>query len=100
METKRFQRTVEDFVCEHCGAQVSGNGYTNHCPRCLWGKHVDVNPGDRAETCGGMMEPLALEGSSPDYKILHRCTRCRAERRISVSLDDDADAILHLAASR
>ena len=26
---------------------MKGNGYTNHCPKCLWSKHVDINPGDR-----------------------------------------------------
>ena len=58
--TRRFARTVEDFVCEKCGTQVEGDGYTNHCPHCLWSRHVDVNPGDRKATCKGMMEPVAV----------------------------------------
>ena len=58
---KQFQRKKENFVCEHCGQEVIGNGYTNHCPSCLHSKHVDINPGDRAETCGGLMEPVDLE---------------------------------------
>jgi hypothetical protein len=44
-QPKRFQKTVEDFVCEHCGHPVAGNGYTNHCSQCLWSKHVDDNSG-------------------------------------------------------
>lgn len=44
---KHFTKTVEDFICAHCGTHVRGNGYTNHCPECLWSKHVDNNPGDR-----------------------------------------------------
>lgn len=100
METKKFQRTKEDFTCEHCGAKVTGNGYTNHCPRCLWSKHVDVHPGDRAAACLGMMEPIALEGSTPDYRIVQRCVRCNIERRISVSADDDIDAVAALAGIR
>lgn len=95
-----FKRTVEDFSCEHCGRKVSGNGYTNHCPACLWSKHVDVEPGDRAATCGGMMEPIGLEGSSPKYKIVQRCTRCHKEARISVSTEDDSDAVMRLAGIR
>jgi hypothetical protein len=55
-----FKKTKEDFVCEHCGKPVVGNGYTNHCPECLWSKHVDVNPGDRAATCLGLMEPVGV----------------------------------------
>lgn len=92
-----FIRTIEDFSCEHCGADVSGTGYTNHCPQCLWSKHVDKDPGDRAERCGGMMEPIRIEGSSPDYTIIHKCTKCGTERRVGVSSIDSADAILFIA---
>ena len=60
MMTKKFQRTKEDFTCEKCNLVVNGSGYTNHCPRCLWSKHVDVNPGDRQATCQGFMEPVCL----------------------------------------
>lgn len=95
-----FIKRVEDFVCEQCGASVQGSGYTNHCTQCLWSKHVDKDPGDRAESCGGLMEPTALEGSSPQYRIAHRCTRCGANRRVSVATDDDQDALLAIAARR
>ena len=61
IKMKRFNRRIEDFTCEHCGTEVHGNGYTNHCPNCLWSKHVDINPGDRAADCGGLMEPIAVE---------------------------------------
>ncbi|MBR6751902.1 MAG: RNHCP domain-containing protein, partial [Alphaproteobacteria bacterium] len=44
---KQFVKRVENFTCAHCGAEVFGNGYTNHCPKCLWSRHVDNNPGDR-----------------------------------------------------
>ena len=92
-----FTRTREDFVCEHCGTRVTGTGYTNHCPKCLWSKHVDVEPGDRAESCGGMMEPVRLEGSTPDYRIVHKCTRCAVERRNNVDAGDDPTAVIALA---
>ena len=55
-----FIRKTEDFICENCGAVVVGNGYTNHCPVCLYSKHVDRSPGDRAAGCGGLMEPVAV----------------------------------------
>jgi hypothetical protein len=95
MSTK-FQRRVEDFICEHCAAQVKGNGYTNHCPQCLWSKHVDIHPGDRASACGGMMEPVRLEGSTPHYRILHRCVSCGYERRNDVQAQDSATALTML----
>ncbi|OGG69600.1 hypothetical protein A3F27_00300 [Candidatus Kaiserbacteria bacterium RIFCSPHIGHO2_12_FULL_53_13] len=97
MPDKKFQRRVEDFVCEHCGARVVGSGYTNHCPRCLWSKHVDVNPGDRAAGCGGLMEPAALEGSTPVYDIVHRCTRCGEQRRNKADKYDDMNVLLSIA---
>lgn len=92
-----FTRTVEDLVCEHCGSNVSGDGYTNHCPHCLWSKHVDIEPGDRAEACGGMMAPVALEGTSERYRIVHRCEKCRAIRRVDASARDDREALLAVA---
>lgn len=95
-----FKKTVEDFVCEHCGMSVEGGGYTNHCPRCLWSKHVDVDPGDRAEVCGGMMEPVSIEGSSAEYAIVHRCEACGMERRNKVGPNDDASAVVRIAEKR
>ncbi len=92
-----FKRTKEDFICEHCGVRVEGTGYTNHCPKCLWSKHVDIDPGDRAATCGGMMEPLALEGSTPKYRIVQKCVICGKFFRIAVSPDDDVEKLLALS---
>ncbi len=94
---KQFQRRQEDFVCEHCGFHVKGNGYTNHCPRCLYSKHVDINPGDRAEECGGLMEPIDLILKDGEYVLIHRCQKCGFERRNKVSKDDDFEAILQIA---
>jgi Zn finger protein HypA/HybF involved in hydrogenase expression len=92
-----FKRTLEDFICEHCGARVKGTGYTNHCPKCLWSKHGDVDPGDRMEHCLGMMEPIAIEGSSPDYRVAHKCTRCGAKRTVRLAKDDSMDVVAALA---
>ena len=95
--TKKFQKRVEDFLCEHCGAAVKGSGYTNHCPACLWSKHVDVFPGDRAEMCGGMMEPFKVEGGTDHYALLYRCLKCGIERKNKVQKGDDTEKILILA---
>jgi hypothetical protein len=92
-----FVRNVEDFVCEHCGESVKGTGYTNHCPKCLWSKHVDVDPGDRAATCGGMMKPIRVEGKTGEYVLVHRCEQCTFERRNKVSDIDDVGAVIALA---
>ena len=94
---KKFQRTIEDFLCEHCGAYVVGNGYTDHCPRCLWSKHVDVNPGDRASDCHGLMEPVAIEGASPAYRVVNKCLKCGYMKRNEASNEDDPNALITLA---
>lgn len=90
---RKFQRTKEDFTCEQCQTLVIGDGYTNHCPNCLWGKHVDVNPGDRAANCGGMMEPIAVQFSGGEYKIHYRCLKCKFERPNRASESDNREIL-------
>lgn len=94
---KRFQRRREDFACAHCGAEVKGDGYTNHCPRCLYSRHVDLNPGDRQADCGGLMEPVAIDRRDETYRILHRCLACGAEKWNRVSPKDDFEVLLRVA---
>ena len=84
-----FKRTKEDFECEYCGEQVLGDGYTNHCPECLWSKHVDIEPGDRASECRGMMRPVELEEHGGEHRILHRCTECSFEKRNKLQNKDN-----------
>ena len=74
----------EEFVCENCGAKVKKLGYScrNHCPECLHSKHVDINPGDRLETCHGTLEPIGLEtNSKKGYVIVFKCKKCGAISR-------------------
>jgi hypothetical protein len=94
---KSFTRTIEDFNCAHCGAVVHGNGYTNHCPECLWSRHVDNNPGDRASDCGGMMKPISAQPDGARYIITHKCERCGHEKRQRTSDDDNIDAIIEIS---
>lgn len=95
--TKKFQRRKEDFVCEHCGAKVEGSGYTNHCPVCLWSKHVDIHPGDRAAQCGGMMWPERIEIEKGEHIILHRCEKCGHKKRNKAAKNDDFNAMLRIS---
>src|SRR6185369_16733546 len=85
---RRFVRRKEDFSCLRCGVSVNGNGYTNHCPACLWSKHVDINPGDRENSCGGLMEPMKMEVKKGDYIILHQCQKCGAKKRNKAAPED------------
>jgi RNHCP domain-containing protein len=54
---------------------------------------VDVFPGDRAETCGGIMNPTGLSLDHGDQVIHHRCRTCGAERQ-NIAASDDALARL------
>jgi hypothetical protein len=95
--SRRFQRTIESFNCEHCGTAVAGDGYTNHCPQCLWSKHVDKNPGDRAESCRGPMEPFGVLVHGTEYTILHSCLTCGKEARVRSHRGDNFESLLLLA---
>jgi len=92
--SEQFKRTKEDFTCERCGAQVTGDGYTNHCPVCLTSKHVDMFPGDRLEQCGGLMRPVRLERKRDTFVIVHQCERCGEERSTKTRPEDDLSVLI------
>lgn len=96
MVDARFTRQVEDFTCGNCGAEVRGDGYTNHCPRCLWSRHVDIYPGDRAAECGGLMAPVAAGIKKDEWFVVQRCEECGFTRRNRTSRTDDPEAIRKL----
>ncbi len=98
LPTKRFQKHKEDFTCANCGKKVTGTGYTDHCPDCLYSKHVDINPGDRANICQGMMKPIGIEGSQDKQKIVYRCEKCHEIHRVKVAANDNLDTIIVLTA--
>ena len=91
-----FKRKIENFTCEHCGAQVAGSGYTNHCPQCLWSKHVDINPGDRQATCGGLMFPQKLVLEHGEQHLIHKCQKCGYEKKNKVQAGDNREEILRI----
>ena len=98
---RKFTEIDEEFICENCGEKVKPLGYScrNHCPKCLHSKHVDVNPGDREETCHGILEPISVElDSKKGYVIVFRCKKCRAIRRNKAAKDDNMDLIISLTA--
>ena len=91
----------ENFICENCGKEVVKLGYTarDHCPYCLYSKHLDINPGDRAEDCHGILEPIGLETKpKKGYVIIFKCKKCGEIRRNKVAEDDDMNKIIELSA--
>jgi len=96
---RKFVEIDEAFTCENCGYEVEPLGYSsrNHCPKCLHSKHVDINPGDRAEDCKGLLIPINVENNSKKGQvIIFRCKKCGQIRKNKVAEDDDFDTIIRI----
>lgn len=97
---KHFIKVTENFICDYCGAKVIGTGYTNHCPICLYSKHVDeLIPGDRAANCGGLMKPIASQIKSGRFVVFHQCVKCAKITRNKAGEKDNADMLIKLSAN-
>lgn len=92
----------ESFKCGHCrafiGPTVSGGRHRNHCPLCLYSRHVDLGmPGDRRCECRSLMEPVGLTTRrNGEQMIVHRCLGCHVERVCRVAADDHPLSIMRL----
>lgn len=96
---KRFTMKDENFICENCGNQVSKLNYTarDHCPYCLYSKHVDIMPGDRENDCQGLLEPIKIEKFKNTYKIIYKCQKCHELHKNIIANDDDINLIIELS---
>ena len=99
----------DPFRCWVCGCEVlplQNGSFRSHCPDCLWSRHVDGVPGDRASSCGGLMEPVGLDGSAASgWIVVHRCVRCGTLRRNRAALNDPRqpdswDTLLQVSSGR
>jgi RNHCP domain-containing protein len=103
---KRARRRQSSFRCRHCRLDVSldapGTMHRNHCPSCLWSRHLDEHvPGDRASVCGGSMEPVAVHvRDDGELALVHRCRGCAAERLNRIAGDDNAHVLHNLGGVR
>ena len=112
-----FQNTV-GFRCAHCRAYICssqtlcGVENRNHCPYCLWSRHVDLNmPGDRLASCKAPMLPIGLcikqlvkkyGVGQGELMIIHQCSDCRSYSINRIAADDDAENLyrIYLASFR
>ena len=96
---KRFNMIDEEFICENCGNKVSKLNYTarDHCPYCLYSKHVDINPGDRLNSCHGMLRPIDIEKFKDSYKIIYKCEKCNMIHKNIAANDDDMNKIIEIS---
>ena len=90
--------------CGHYGVDVSldapGTSHRNHCPSCLWSRHLDRNvPGDRKADCPGGMEPIEVTvRGERRWMLIHRRTRCGRLRMNRSAADDNVLLLMQLAA--
>lgn len=100
----RPPRTEQDqaFKCVHCkqfiGAPVSGGRHRNHCPNCLWSRHVDdSHPGDRKSDCHAAMEPVGkLVRRNGEQVLMHKCRSCGKEDPNRIAADDSPLLLMRL----
>jgi rubrerythrin len=98
---KKFARNIEDFTCYNCGFEVNGNGYTDHCPKCLYGLHVDIKPGDRECKCHGKMEPVSsISDRYGTFTISYVCLKCGMKKKVKASPDDSVEALEAFSSKR
>ncbi|MDD7428387.1 MAG: RNHCP domain-containing protein [Oscillospiraceae bacterium] len=102
---KNYYRThpcTEEFTCRSCGRLVvpegAGSGHRNHCPYCLCSVHLDIEPGDRAADCGGLMEPVAVwVRKNGEWAVIHRCRICGTLSSNRIAADDSPVKLMSLA---
>ena len=96
---KKFNMIDEEFICENCKEKVEKLNYSarDHCPNCLYSKHVDINPGDRMNECKGMLKPIEIEKFKDTYKIIYKCESCNQLHRNIMAKDDNMDLIIELS---
>ena len=109
----QLARSQSQFRCIQCGQVVStsrecsGVNNRNHCPVCLWSRHVDqLKAGDRRSVCRSRMEPVGLtlkhtlkrygEEKQGELMLVHRCTGCGKFSINRVAADDNAARIYQL----
>jgi hypothetical protein len=100
----------DEFFCLRCGVIISsayglsGVRNRNHCPYCLWSRHLDWRtPGDRLSSCKGAMQPIGLSlknsrnkyavAPSGELMVVHHCTVCEAVAINRIAADDGTDAL-------
>ena len=93
---------LEEFKCGHCktfvGPTLTGGRHRNHCPVCLYSRHVDrSHPGDRRSRCRSLMRPAGVfHRTNCEQMLVHVCLGCGSERHCRVAADDNTVACMRL----
>lgn len=92
----------EKFICENCGKEVKKLNYSarDHCPYCLYSKHVDIMPGDRNNECHGLMKPINIEKYRNTFKIIYQCQKCGEKHKNIIAKDDVFEKIIEISSTQ
>ena len=93
---------AESFRCIHCRldvpADAPGTAHRNHCPNCLWSRHLDIEPGDRQSDCLASMEPIAITvRKDGEWVLIHRCNGCGTLSSNRTAGDDNPLLLVRIA---
>ncbi len=94
---KTFEKNDNEFVCRICGKNVPKLNYSSrdHCNNCLCSIHVDINPGDRANSCLGTLFPIDVtQSNKKGYIIKYKCDKCGQIHNNKSATDDKFGTIL------
>ncbi len=96
---KRFIQNNQEFNCVFCGKKVATHPTSSrdHCNYCLYGLHVDINPGDRQNPCKGLLKPIGIDKSNSKTQIYYVCETCGVKLRNIIASDDDYDKIIEIS---
>jgi hypothetical protein len=102
-----------EFRCLHCHQIISvdpGRSRVhnrNHCPYCLWSRHVDLTvAGDRLSACKAQMEPVGLTlkqakqrygpADGGELMLIHRCKECGKLSINRIAADDFTETLFEV----
>ena len=87
------------FRCGSCGSEVLES--TNHCPRCLWSKHLaEGGYSQTLKNCKGLMAPIGLTLGEDQCVLSHQCLACGTESHHRISVNDSFNALVRIPISR
>ncbi len=94
-----FIKNNQSFTCINCGKKVTAHPTSSrdHCNHCLYGLHVDIEPGDRANNCKGVLEPVSLLIKKDKTQIVYKCQKCGAVKNNIVAPDDNEILLIELS---
>ena len=99
MEDKRFRKNDAGFTCAVCGHEVQPLKYSSrdHCPKCLSSIHIDIQPGDRANSCRGILKPVqTLPDAKKGFIIIYKCEKCGETVRCRAAMQGDTPDDMNL----